>query len=240
MSAARVGVIGARRRRQGLGPFVVRDLCAAGAEVPCFLATSASSRDAAERELAERCGVEARGYADLDRMLACESLDALAILSPAESHAQYLAAALDAKLHTLCEKPFVWGRLDLAASAARFAAEFAERGLLLFENCQWPYTLPAYRTLHPEALAQPPRRFEMLLQPASRGLQMLGDCVPHALSLLQAAAAGAQSSIEKLRYRVAGPDADHIRLEFVFRTELAEIRSVVDLEHRGNHPRRHW
>ena len=56
MTAARVGLIGARRRRQGLGPFVARDLVAAGASVPCFLGTSEETLEAARRELEERAG----------------------------------------------------------------------------------------------------------------------------------------------------------------------------------------
>jgi len=114
-----VGLVGARRRRQGLGPFVARDLVRAGARVPCFAATSAATRDAASGQLAATCGIEARGYTNVDEMLARERLDALAILSPAETHAAYLESALAAGLHVLCEKPLVWGRPDLAADGAR-------------------------------------------------------------------------------------------------------------------------
>ena len=92
-----VGVIGARRQRQGLGSYVVRDLLACGAAVPCFLATSEATRDAARRELAERWRVEPRGYLDLDAMLGAETLDALAICSPPETHERYLAAAASAR-----------------------------------------------------------------------------------------------------------------------------------------------
>ena len=54
MRPPRVGIIGARRRRQGLGPFVARDLRAAGAEIPCFLATRAETRDDTAGQLASR------------------------------------------------------------------------------------------------------------------------------------------------------------------------------------------
>ena len=93
MSRPRVGLVGARRRRQGLGPFVARDLVRAGACVPCFVTTSAATRDAASGQLAAICGVETRGYSNVDEMLARERLDALAILSPAETHAAYLESA---------------------------------------------------------------------------------------------------------------------------------------------------
>ena len=139
MSRPRVGLVGARRRRQGLGPFVARDLVRAGACVPCFVTTSAATRDAASGQLAATCGIEARGYTNVDEMLARERLDALAILSPAETHAAYLESALAAGLHVLCEKPLVWGRPDLAADGARFvsARQISKGKGKDNECCQW-------------------------------------------------------------------------------------------------------
>jgi predicted dehydrogenase len=233
----RVGIVGARRARQGLGPFVARDLVAAGAQVPCFLATSEATRDAAQRALREAAGIEARGYLELDAMLSRESLDALAILSPAETHARFLAAGAAAGLHALCEKPLVWGEPELAERAARLAAGFGERGLLLFENCQWPYALPAFEALHPGALARPPRRFEMHLEPASRGAQSLGDSLPHPLSLLQALLPGA-ARVRDVAFSTRDPAADELEVRFRFETERAACDAVVVLSHALRQPRR--
>jgi predicted dehydrogenase len=226
-----VGIVGARRRRQGLGPFVARDLRAAGAEIPCFLATTPASRDATARALS------ARGYLDLDAMLDSEPLDALAILSPAETHGRYLEAAHAAGLHALGEKPFVWGQPALARIAARIAADFDARGLLLWENCPWPYTLPALEALHPGATTRPPRRFEMRLTPTSRGVQMLGDAMSHALSLLQALNPGAAPVIEDPHFSTADPPADELVARFVYRAEAAATQVCVTLERSEAWPR---
>jgi predicted dehydrogenase len=196
VSAPRVGIIGARRVRQGLGPFVVRDLVAAGVEVPCFAVTSASSIGPALREIEKRAAVSPRGYARAEEMLDSESLDAVAILSPAESHETYLDAAARRGLAALCEKPLVWGGSDLVVRAAARVAAFSRRRLLLYENCQWPFALPAFERLHPGALSSPPRRFRMELQPASRGLTALADTLSHPLSLLQALVPGDRPAID--------------------------------------------
>ena len=74
MNPPRVGVIGARRRRMGLGPFVVRDLLGAGAEVPCFFATSAKTRDETRENLARDLGITARGYLCLEEMRDTEQI----------------------------------------------------------------------------------------------------------------------------------------------------------------------
>ena len=175
----RVALIGARRVRQGLGPFVARHLVALGAEVPCFLGTRPETIAESERALG------ARGYADLAELLAREKPDALAILSPSETHERYLEAALEARVHVLCEKPLLWNGPGLARRAALLCERFAAASLLLRESCQWPYTLPAYRVLHPGV--GPPRSFAMRLSPAAHEpRQMLGDSLSHPLSLLQA------------------------------------------------------
>ena len=205
---ARVGLIGGRRVRQGLGPFVARDLCAAGALVPCVLGTSPDSAAAAARELAAQLGRDVQGYTAPEAMLEREALDALAILSPHDSHERFLALALEAKLHVLCEKPLLHGEPGLGARSARLACSFAAGGLLLVENCQWPRVLADYARLYPGALARAPERFEMRLSPATSGLAMLVDSLSHPLSVLQALAPAPAVRLERveLDYR-AGEEA---------------------------------
>jgi hypothetical protein len=233
-----VGLIGARRRRQGLGPFVARDLLAAGAEVPCFLATSEETRDAASRELAELYGLEARGHLDLDEMLAREALDALAILSPAECHAAHLEAASRAGVDVLCEKPFVWQVPDLLGRTRELVDAIEAQGRVLWENCQWPYTLPAFEALHPGALDAPPERFEMELQPASRGLRSLADSMPHPLSLLQVLAPGAEARLEDVWFSTRDPESPRQTVRFHYCCAGHRVQTEVRLEQNETPPRR--
>ena len=110
-NAPRVGIIGARRVRQGLGPFVARDLVAAGAEVPCFVGDLARARSRPRsRRSSDTRSVSPRGYVDVDaHARRASALDAVAILSPAETHEEYLVARARRGLAVLCEKPLVWG-----------------------------------------------------------------------------------------------------------------------------------
>ena len=211
MSAPRVGIVGARRERQGLGPHVARYLRTWGAEVPCFVGTSARTIDLAREELAQ-ARINPRGYLDVGEMVARERLDALAILSPPETHAAYLGIALKTGLHALCEKPLVWGRGDNAAEARSVAKGFEARGLVLHENCQWPYTLGAYARLHPGVLDARASRFDMRLSPMVAGMPMIPDAMPHALSLLQAIAPGRDPRIEGLQFSTDRLDAPAITI----------------------------
>jgi hypothetical protein len=215
----RVALIGARRVRQGLGPFVARHLVELGAEVPCFYASRPDSLPETERALS------ARGYTDLARMLADERLDALAILSPSETHERFLAAALAARLHVLCEKPLVWGGGGLAARARALEQAFRAARLGLRESCQWPYTLPAYRALHPDQ--GPVRAFAMRLSPVSEEPRaMLGDAIPHPLSLLQVLSPG-PASIAGIRFEAA--ERGLVSLAFEWQAAGARVDVAITL-----------
>lgn len=237
MTPVRVGLIGARRARQGLGPFVARELCAAGAEVPCFLSTRAETREQAAAQLARGAGVRARGYLRIEAMLDAERLDALAICSPHATHRVHLETALGAGLHVLCEKPLLWDGAELSAHAARLAAGFEARGLQLWENCQWPYALSAFERLHPGSLAAPPRRFAMELQPSGSGPEMLADSLPHALSLLQRLTPGGGAKLADVRFPAPASEAGPARIRFVFAAGTARVDTEITLRPTQGHPR---
>jgi predicted dehydrogenase len=185
VTAPRVAVVGVVRRRQGFGEYLTRFLVRNGAEVPAFVASRPETIEDG-RAVLLRHGVEARGHTSLASVLSEHEIDALVIASPAGTHEPYLRSALDAGLHVLCEKPLVWGGPDAGGRAASLEERFAERGLVLFENCQWPYTLEAFMALHPAAREHPVRHFEMWLSPGVAGAGMLMSSMSHPLSLLQA------------------------------------------------------
>lgn len=225
-AAPRVAVAGVRRVRQGLGEHFARWLVAAGAEVPAFLARTPASADEGRRLLAAR-GIDARGYLTLAELLEEEPVDALVVASPAASHRGLLEQALTARLHVLCEKPFVWDVEEPSRTAAGIVHAFEASGLVLDEHCQWRETLPAYLVLHPHALELPVRRFEMELAPTTVGEEALVDTVSHPLSLLQAGLGrtgqlrpGADLDMADVRFHAAGDD--RLTAAFTLRDERGE------------------
>jgi predicted dehydrogenase len=237
VSLARVALIGARRERQGLGPFVARDLAALDVEIAAVLGTREETVEVTLRDLGDRLGLRPRGYTAVDELLAREPLDALVILSPSRTHESHLRAALDAGLHVLCEKPLIWGGDELAARGAALVEAFAGRRLLLAENCQWPWTLHAFRELHPDACAGAPQRFGMLLSPASSGLDRIGDCLPHAFSLLQALAPHPRPRLEEPELESLPGEPAGLRVRFAYRAGPVRIRCDVELRPAPGPPR---
>ncbi len=164
-------------------------------------------------------------------MIASESLDALAILSPKDTHEKYLRAACEAGLHVLCEKPFIaLGEDGCAAERSQDIVDaFREKGLSLWENCQWPFTLPAYAALFPQVLSSDrvPRSFEMRLAPTRRDGSMVEEVISHALSLLQAACGAEEAEVDGIRFEALAPGG--VRLCFDFATPRETVACRVDL-----------
>ncbi|MCC6639588.1 MAG: Gfo/Idh/MocA family oxidoreductase [Deltaproteobacteria bacterium] len=242
MKPIRVGIAGARRAREGLGPFVARELRAAGADVVAFSCTTRESVAAADRALAGVGVTGARGHVGVDALLASESLDALAILTPAGAHAECLEAALGAGLHVLCEKPLVWDVADPAELTRRLVDEFAARRRVLSENCQWPYTLTAFEALHPGTLVagRPPRRFGMRLSPSSTGARMLVDVLSHPLSVLQHLCGANAGRIEDVGFSTRDPRTEALCVRFVLCTPRGDVEVEVELVGRSRPPREAW
>jgi len=228
VSVPRVAVAGVVRRRQGIGEHLARFVPVHGGEVPAFLGSRPASLEEGRNVLAGH-GIEAAGFCDLRELHAQAPIDALIIASPVATHAAYLDTALDLGLHVLCEKPLMGDTEDDAAATAKTVAAFEERGLLLWENVQWPFTLAAYRELLPAVADSPLRQFSMRLSPRAGGAaHMLRECMSHPLSLLQAVAPPTSDELRGLLFSSSNPDAE--RLEVSFRHPGGERGVAVRVE----------
>lgn len=229
----RVGVVGARRSRQGIGEYVARELHRAGARVVAVAGSSEAGAAEAARALEARYGIEgARPYAGAEALIsgerAREGLDALAICSPNATHEAALAAALEAGLHVLCDKPLLWDPARDGTARARTLAEgLRARGKALVVTAQWPDTLAAFRALYPGSRAglegaPPPRTLAMRLSPFSPGTGGVLDCLWHPISLARALAGSGEARLAALRR--AGEDG------FVLEWTWRHARGVVACE----------
>jgi predicted dehydrogenase len=177
-----VGIVGAGRTRVGLGPYFARDCERAGLRLAGIAGRDPARTAALAARYAEQFGHPVAAHTD--PLALARSVDALVVATPAEHHADGLAAALAAQVPCLCEKPLVaphqFGR------GRELALGFAARSLLLVENCQWPFVLPAFDRLFPGARRAVPRCVAMGLSPSQPGAEMVLDSLSHVLSFAQA------------------------------------------------------
>jgi hypothetical protein len=237
MTPPKFGIIGARRRSQGIGEYVARDLAALGADVCAIAGTTQKTVAEAVESLRKRFGIAVRGYTSAKEMMRAEPLDAVAICSPQSFHREHLRLALDNELHVLCEKPFVFeaGR-DNLADTAEITTNFANAGLVLMVNQQWPYTLPAFRRCFPNLSSDDATfdRLEMLLAPAEQGIEMIPNALPHVLSsLLEIASPGGQAAAIEIEPR----SPSDLRISFRYLHDNGEVAVAARFVQGPSQPR---
>jgi predicted dehydrogenase len=197
-------IIGARRRRQGIGGFVARAFQGAGCDVCAVVGTSSESACAARDEL-RAAGIGATPYHDLDVALARERPDVVAICSPYSAHVSHLQTVAKAKAHCLCEKPLWWAPSPARADQTReIIGAFARVDRYLDLLTQWPRTLPTYWRLFPELQRETIERFEMRLSPTAQGPDMVPDAAPHVLSMIWALVGAGEVASPSARFGAGG------------------------------------
>jgi predicted dehydrogenase len=232
VEALRVAVVGARRVHSGTGAFLARMSVKLGAKLVGVVGTQPdTARQAAEALAAD--GIHVAAFAEAENLFAEAAPDVLILAMPSGAHRAWLHAALDGGAHTLCEKPLAAGSAEEARSLAQ---RFAAAGLVLAENCQWPFVLPAFRELHPAFDLALAGKFRMLLSPPQRGLERWSEVLSHPLSILQEVAPG-PSILSEIRYAETSPEAPDARLDFSWRTHARLLQCEVMAEDMGRWPR---
>ncbi|RME03138.1 MAG: hypothetical protein D6805_07590 [Planctomycetota bacterium] len=222
----RVLVVGARRRRQGIGEYVARSFHRAGCLVEAIVGTSPSSVEAALAQLRGRYGIQARGYVDLEEALERERPGVVAICSPYLFHRQALElVAQGGEAHCLCEKPLWWeeGVGDRLELTQRIIQKFLDNQKYLDTITQWPQTLPYYYQLFPRPKEL--RRFEMMMGPREISPELVLESFPHIFSMLYALVgvgeiAGVELSFSPPRWRELEVD---VVISFSYRHSSGEV-----------------
>lgn len=237
MQQRSIGIVGAGRSRQGLGPFLAKWLEHAGCRV-----THVSGRDRARTaavavSFSEQLGHDVLACEDADAL--AQNVDAVVVACPPEGHLDGLDAALRYGRACLCEKPLV--EAGARDAGLRRVAAFADAGLLLMENCQWPHVLPALDALHPEWRARPVQRVEMRLSPAWPGTAMVADSLSHVLSLVQAVAPlSADARVEDIAQSDAGAAAEQNVVRFRVVGGTDDVAVTLHLKCCPEQPRPAW
>lgn len=236
-AAPRIGIVGAGRTRNGLGPYLARAFAAAGARIAGVAGRDLPGAQRAAAALEEQHGGPIAAFAE--PMALARAVDALVVASPAEVHVDGLCAAAAAGVACLCEKPLV--PVGRTADGLALIAGFRERGLLLAENCQWPEVLPALYELHPGLVGAPVRHVAMGLGPAHPGPAMLADSVSHVLSVVQALAdVDPEGHVERARQRDAGGSARSDVVTFRIAAATGPVDVELHLECTPQQPRPAW
>jgi len=234
----KVALVGPGRSKQGTGPFIASTFQQLGCDVQAVVSSSLDSATKAANVLKSEYAIDCKAYENLAALLKDQSIDVVAISSPAISHQQHLETAIQAGCHVFCEKPLWWSDAEMTCendvrNITKEATELVNlcrtNKVLLQLNTQWPYTLATYYELYPQ-LKNPQKieSFSMWLSPQSQGSAMIVDTVSHVLSMLYClVGAGKINNIES-NYHVASNDQD-LQIEFDYLHAIGDTRVSISL-----------
>ena len=235
MNVHRVLIVGAKRRKQGLGEFIAQYFHEQGAEICGIVGTSSASVEEAASHLQQQYGIVTQGHTDLATAIKQTNPTVVVIASPTGVHRQHLETVAASGISCLCEKPLFWeddkpcDPDDVEGLVDRFCGD----GQLLKLVTQWPETLDEYYSLFPEVKGQTVERFSMLLGPASFGINMAIDALPHVLSMVHCLTDVGE--VQKVEAKYNGPDQLNIAFDYRHATGCLEVS--VDLVQSPESPR---
>lgn len=189
MRAIRVGLIGCGR----WGERLARNLAA----LPCFRLEAVCDLDPGRARGV--CVAYGAGWSTVDAasLWGDGGLEAVVLATPAATHAPLAAAALDAGLHVLCEKP-----LALSASAGADLHERARRAGRVLLTDHTELHSGTFRTLAERVAAgqlgdvRSVRLVHENPGAGPRDLDVLWDLAPHDFAILEALGAGPPTTVE--------------------------------------------
>lgn len=227
----KIAIIGAGRTRNGIGQYIAKYFHRHGAPVAAVVGSTDESAHRAAENLT-RYGINAGAFSDFDSMADRCNPDAVVIALPAHFHRDYIIRSIEAGLHVFCEKPFVWPPASDDELEERIFRPAKEKNITLAMNSQWPFALPSYHKLCGPVSEKGGHTFDIEMQPASAGLDMIPDAVPHVLSLLYCMfGAGTIDEVE------AKFESAAALIRFCYKTGRSRCTTTVTLTRKDEQPR---
>ena len=160
--------------------------------------------------------------------LLASGLDALVIAAPDDVHLAALRVAADAAVPVMCEKPIVAAEQQEHLPA--LLERFRRAGVLLMEQCQWPFVLGTFDALHPPT-NKSPTQFAMRLSPANPGESTLRTSLSHFLSIIQARTTVDDDSVVlDLTFEGRGAAEDGLLIQFILHNGASGAAATCRLE----------
>jgi len=229
----KVSIVGAGKKRNGIGEYIARYFHENGANVTAVLGTTEETSKRASMAL-RKYGIEARSCTDFLEMVDREKPDAAVIASPASTHFDYLVKCIHFGLNIFCEKPFIWGDADDMERQAEAVLEKArEKRLIVAMNSQLPFLIRSYETICGKIEVERTNHFVINLCPAVSGREMIPESAPHALSLLHHVFG--PGKIQRLSFEPAEERKMTIRFEYLF--DQSECDVSINLTTQEKQPR---
>ena len=178
MKKLKIAVLGA----SGIGKYHAREYKNAGCEVVAILGSSREKAMHTTNVLKKEFGIFASPHYELESMLKLENIDAVSICTPPELHGKHVRKCLEAGLHVLCEKPFIYNSSKSYPEAKKLCSLAKSMGKVLTVNMQWPSVFSKIKNYYGKEKIG---KFFISMAPFGIAREdLIIECLPHFNSML--------------------------------------------------------
>jgi hypothetical protein len=228
----KVSIIGARKKRSGIGEYIGKYFHRNGATITSVLGTAEKTARDASHGL-RKYGIDSTPYTDFYKMVESEKPDTAVIASPPSTHYEYLVKCIDLGLNVFCEKPFVWQETnDIRGIVKHLFEKAGQKNVTITMNSQWPFSIRYYEEMCGRIDIEKTSTFSITLSPLSRGKEMIPESLPHALSILYSVFDDGE--IVDLLFQF---DKDKMVVTFQYQSEKNDCDVFIDLVRKVQQPR---
>lgn len=188
----KVSIIGARRVKEGTGPFIAKFFIEEGCKITSVLGTHRKSLNQVQKEFYEKYRIQINTYRNIEKLMKLENPNIVVITSPKETHFFYIKKLLKYKCNIFCEKPLIWNCENSFNKKLLTKLKFIEdilhkKNSLLQLTNQWPYSINSFcRIYNIKSIKNIKiKRFKMTLTSAEEKKDTLAETLPHPISMVE-------------------------------------------------------
>lgn len=243
----KVSIVGARRIREGTGPFLAKFFFDSGCNVTSILGKSLTTSNIAKKELFDKFGLQVNNYTKIEDLLKSENPDIVVIASPKETHYNFIKKSLENHSNVFCEKPLIWQKQKINYSnyikKVKSLIDLSNKNKCLLQlTNQWPYTIQSFcnifnldkiKNINIETFSMEltiAKKLENQLR------NTLVECLPHHISMVEKLCG--YGEFEKIKFYHSDKfEKKHIIISSYFKSKKGVIKNKLIINFSNKKPR---
>ncbi len=187
-------IIGARRKREGTGFFLINFFLEYGCELVAVLGTSKRSNKKTAENIKNKYNINVKTYLSFSNLLKYSNPNIIVISSPKETHYKFIIKSIRSTKHVFCEKPLFWKNqeynINYYIENIKYIKKINKKSLIHISN-QWPYTIDSFINIVQEKKSKFKinKYFEFMLTSKNKNkinyIDSLIESLPHFISIIE-------------------------------------------------------
>lgn len=238
-------IIGARRKREGTGFFLIKFFLEYGCELVGILGTSKKSNKKTSELIKKKYNINVKTYLSFSNLLKYSNPNIIVISSPKETHYKFIIKSISNHKHVFCEKPLFWKKKEYNISYyienIKYIKNLNKNNLIHISN-QWPYTIDSFINIvrQKKTKFKINKYFEFMLTSKIKSknnyIDNLIESLPHFISIIEKINGIGMFSTIKYK-QLKSNNHSKLIVTSIFYNKYCKIKTKFILNYSNQYPR---